>query len=384
MSKLKTHKLPQASPGTNRELVSIHFGDSASGKKAYIQAGLHADEAPGYLVAGRLVDLLDDAEHRGDIRGEIVIVPAANPIGFSQWGTDTVQGRFDNSDHVNFNRRFNDLAEEISKKIAGQLSSKAEENVSLIRACAQKVLLQREPQTETAYLKNLLLMLSHDADIVLDLHCDYQALVHIYTGVPLWPDGADLAAQMGAGAVMVAEDSGDTPFDEANSKFWWKLAARYPQHPIPAACFAATVELRGVLETEPHHTEIDAQNLFVFLQRRGFVAGDPPDLPPLLAEATPLEAVDYVASRGAGIISFLKNPGDVVAAGDVIARVYSPLGNLQTGEPNAEVGVRDIVCRSSGVLFARSVDRFARPGKIIAKVAGKIPLVEKGNYLLTF
>lgn len=379
---IRKHRLTQACMGAERKLVSVHFGPQKSERKAYIQAGLHADEAPGYLVAARLLELLQKADEAGEVLQQIVIVPAANPIGLSQWGTDTLQGRFDNSDNINFNRRYDDLVEETAASIKGKLTAGSDENIQLIRGVIGNILRARKTVTEAEELKNLLLTLSHDADIVLDLHCDFEALVHIYMGRPLWPDGSDLSAQLGAEATLLAEDSGDNPFDEANSKIWWKLAELFPEYPIPPACFAATIELRGILDTDRDLVEQDAQNIFTFLKRRGYIAGEVEELPPLPAEATPLEGVDYVSSPTAGIITFLKKPGDLVKKDERIAEIINPLAALlNKGEVIEKTAV---TCKSSGILYARSVDRFARPGKIIAKVAGKKPLAKKGNYLLTF
>ena len=195
--RVQEHLLPIAAVGTERKIISVHFGPRKSGVKAYIQAGLHADEAPGYLVANRLLELLDAADAAGRINGEIIVVPVANPIGLSQWGTDTIQGRFDASNNINFNRRYYDLCVEIAEKIDGLLGADAEENIELIRKCIGEILAAKQPMTEAEALKHLLLTLSHDADIVLDLHCDHQALLHVYMGTPLWPDGADLSAQTG-------------------------------------------------------------------------------------------------------------------------------------------------------------------------------------------
>lgn len=376
--RIQEHLLPVSAMGTERKIISVHFGPEKSSRKVYVQAGLHADEAPGYLVANRLIQLLEQADKTGGILGEIIVVPVANPIGLSQWGTDTIQGRFDDSDNINFNRRYYDFSDEIAKKIEGHLGDDVEKNVRLIRTCVGEILCAKQPTTEAESLKHLLLTLSHDADIVLDLHCDHQALLHVYMGTPLWPGGTDLSAQMGAGATLLAKDSGDTPFDEANSKIWWELAGRFPGFPIPPACLSATVELRGVADTEPELIEQDAENLYLFLQRRGMVKGEAPPLPPLLAEATPLEGVDYVMATGAGIISFLKQPGDMVAKGEVIAEVTHPMKNSGKGEKLS------ITSKTTGVLFARSADRFARPGKIVAKVAGTEPLEGKGACLLTF
>lgn len=376
--RVREHLLPEAAVGTERKLISVHFGPADADRKVYIQAGLHADEAPGYLVAGRLLEMLHKADAAGEIKGEIVVVPAANPIGLSQWGTDTIQGRFDDSDHVNFNRRYDDLLGELGDRLQGLLGDDARENVAAIRKCAGEILKARQPATEAEALKHLLLSLSHDADIVVDLHCDHQALLHVYMGTALWPEGADLSAQMGAAATLLARDSGDLPFDEANSKMWWDLAEKFPGLPIPPACFAATAELRGVADTDPEYTEEDAKNLYCFLQRRGIIAGEVSPLPELRAAATPLEGVDYLRAESAGILTYLKQLGDRVEQGEVIAIVTQPMKNSGQGEK------RHITSKTSGVFFARSAERFARPGKIIGKVAGARPLEGKGTYLLTF
>lgn len=380
---IQNHILPQSSLGTQRAILSAHFGADRQGAKAYVQAGLHADEAPAYLVAIRLIELLKNADTAGRIVKPIVVVPAANPIGLSQWGTDTVQGRFDNSDNSNFNRGFEDLAEEVSTLIRGKLVNNPDDNIRLIRGVIGDILRSRNPTTESDQLKNLLLTLSHDAAIVLDLHCDFEALLHVYMGRPLWSGNTDLSAQLRAGVTMVSDDSGATPFDEANSKIWWRLAERFPDHPIPAACLAATIELRGVRDTKQSMVEQDANNLFIFLLRRGYITGEVPTLPSLTAEATPLEGVEYISAPAAGIIIFLREVGAYVVKGEAIAEIVNPLLNGTTD--SEEISKKEVVrCTTSGVFFSRSVDRFARPGKIIGKVAGKEPLSQKGKYLLTF
>ena len=102
-----------------------------------------------------------------------------------------------------------------------------------------------EPRGEIAVLRHTLLRLAFDADFVLDLHADNEAVLHLYIGTPLWPDAADLAAELGARAVLLAEVSGGNPFDEACGGPWWALARRFPEAAIPPACLAATVELRS-------------------------------------------------------------------------------------------------------------------------------------------
>lgn len=377
MKSVETRVLPQTSPGTKRALTILRYGLTGGRPKAYLQAGLHADEAPGYPVLQALIEKLDEASERDAINGEIVIVPAANPIGLAQWRDDMLQGRFDFVNSINFNRQHHDLIQELIDSIGPQLSENAEQNVKAIRTRSGEIIAALQPQDEAATLKLLLLSLSHDADIVLDLHCDLDALLHLYIGTPLWPAAEDLAAQMGAEATLLAADSGGTPFDEANSRPWWVLAEHFTNYPIPPACLAATVELRGLSDTDPDMIEGDSDNLFGFLQRRELISGTPAPLPELINPATPLTGVDYVKARSAGIIVYLKKPGEWVKEGDTVARIINPLP-----EDNVQKVV-EVKSRTDGLLFSRNVDRFARPGKIIAKIAGAKALCEAEGNLLT-
>ena len=377
MKTVETRVLPQVSPGTRRSLKILRYGEPGARPKAYLQAGLHADEAPGYPVLHALVQRLDKAATKGAIKGEIIVVPAANPIGLAQWRDDMLHGRFDFVNSINFNRQHHDLIDRLSEAVGPKLGHDADKNVSAIRTCTAELIGALQPDNEAAMLKQLLLSLSHDADIVLDLHCDLDALMHVYIGTPLWPEAEDLSAQMGAEATLLAADSGGTPFDEANSRPWWVLADQFPDHPIPPACLAATVELRGFSDTEPEMIEGDSANLLTFLQRRGLIDGEPDKLPALINGATPLTGVDYVKASAAGIIVYLKKLGDTVAKEEPIARIINPLPEVDDQE------LVEVKSRTDGLLFSRNVERFARPGKIIAKIAGSEPLTEAEGNLLT-
>lgn len=379
--RVASHLLPVASMGNVRCLTAISYGSTGCGKKAYIQAGLHADEAPGYATMHHLLRLLDAADRSGAITGEIVLVPVANPIGVGQWRFNTLEGRFAFSDGVNFNRQHTDLFTQVSDRIQSQLNASAPDNVALIRKTMRQVLEETSPNDEGQCLKHLLLSLAYDADIVLDLHCDAQALLHVYLGTPLWPEAADLAAQMGSEATLLSDDSGVTPFDEACSRIWWRLSEKFPHVPIPPACLAATIELRGQTDVTHAQAAKDAKNIGSFLQRRGFLAGEAPTLPALIQEATPLLGVEHVKARFPGVVFFLKKVGDHVEKGDVIAEIVNP---VEDGADTDSAGrIHPVICQTSGLLFTRNTDCFARPGRILAKIAGETPLKQKGENLLT-
>ena len=369
--------LPVNSMGTERTLTVIHYGDGSKPIKAYIQAGLHADEAPGYLVMHHLIKLLDAADQSGAIQANIVLVPVANPVGADQWHEEVLRGRFDFFNYTNFNRKHLDIIQMVAEHIKDQLTDSADENKQLIRQAMATALQAVSSEDESAQLKHMLLSLAVDADIVLDLHCDYQAITHVYMGTPLWPDARDLSAQIGAQATLLAKVSGGNPFDEACSRIWWELAEKYADKPIPCACLAATVELRGIADVSHELAVQDAQNIYYFLQRRGFITGEAPIVPDLLNEATPLRGVEHIKATTPGIAVFLKTPGDMVKPGDVIVEVIDPLA---TSEKDA---VTPIKTNIEGIVISINVDRFARPGRILSKVAGKKPLAGKGKTLLT-
>ena len=369
--------LPANSMGTVRSLSIIRYGDGSKTHKAYIQAGLHADEAPGYLVMHHLIKLLDQADQMGAIQSSIVLVPVANPIGADQWHEEVLRGRFDTFNMTNFNRKHLDIFHSVSERIKDQLTDAADENKIVIRQAMANVLPTVSTEDESAQLKHTLLSLCFDADIVLDLHCDYQAITHVYMGTPLWPDARDLSAQLGARATLLAKVSGDNPFDEACSRIWWELAEKFPDHPIPYACLAATVELRGIADVSHELAAQDAQNIYHFLQRRGLIAGQASALPDLLSDATPLRGVEHIKATTPGVVVFHKSPGERVKPGDVIAEVIDPLA---ASEKDA---VTPLSTSIEGIVISINVDRFARPGRILSKVAGKKPLADKGETLLT-
>lgn len=362
------HALQPASAGTQRQLRSLHFGAAQSGRKAYIQASLHADEVPPMLVAQHLRVALAEIEQAGLIDGEIVLVPMANPIGLSQELQGAPCGRFDLRTGINFNRNYQHLTAALKPALEPLLGSDAVQNTQHIRRAALALLAAQPALTETDQLKLKLQTLAMDADLVLDLHCDTQAVMHVYTGTPLAEAARPLSALLGAQALLVSEESGDDPFDETVSRIWWELAAHFgPARPVPLACFAATVELRGELQVDDRLAHQDATALLQFLRLRGHIAEGPAlNLPALtlpsagLCEATPLEGVEPIVAPHNGVLIFFKAPGDDVAAGEKVAEVLDPMSDLRT----------PLIASRGGRMFARVSRRYATAGMRVCKVAG--------------
>lgn len=357
----ETLTLPAAGPGVARRLTVLRYRGKRPGPKAYLQAAVHADEVPALLVAQHLREQLTALDTEDRLRGEIILLPYANPIGLTQFLQGWHLGRFELDSGQNFNRGYPDLFEPVAAAVEGRLGADAGANVDLIRHAIRAALPQELPSAENAALKHLLYGLSCDADVVLDLHCDYEATLHCYIGTPLWPAAADLAACLGSPVNLLADDSGGEAFDEANSRLWWRLAARFPQHPIPPAAFAATVELRGERDVDEALAAQDARGLIAFLAGRGFIDGISPPQPATAPQATLLEAVDSISAAQPGILSWSLPLGSEVRRGDRLGELIDP-----------ESGARSpILARNDGLLFARRGHRWVRAGQWIAKIAGR-------------
>src|SRR4051812_3068159 len=116
---MHVQKHPLSGPHSNAvfELTSFHFGTPGAGKKVYIQGSLHADEVPGMLVSQFLRKRLIALEAAGKLAGEVILVPAANPIGLSQAIHGAAFGRFDLTTGVNFNRSYKHVADDLKKSL---------------------------------------------------------------------------------------------------------------------------------------------------------------------------------------------------------------------------------------------------------------------------
>lgn len=358
--------LPAPAPGTRRELQVRRYGTPGARPLAYLHAGLHADELPGLLVLHHLSRLIEKGPD--PVLGEVVIVPVANPIGLAQRVNGYLAGRFELAGGGNFNRNFPDLSEAVADAVRGRLGDSADVNVALIREAALTAAAELPRDSELKALRAALLQLSVTADYVLDLHCDAEALAHLYVADVHRETAAALGAEIGARAVLLEKAPGGDPFDEANAGLWWKLREHLGDVNVPLACFAATVELRGQTDVSDELAAGDAAALYRFLQRGGIIGGDPGALPESLCAPTPLDGTDVLQAPASGLVVYHKALGDRVAAGETLAEIVDPAAD----DPSR--ARTPVVSSASGVLFTRTLRRMLAAGETVAKVAGAEPL----------
>lgn len=370
-----SHTLPSATLGTQRILKAHHFGEQGARPKVYLQAGLHADEWPGFLVLNSLIKLLKDADEKGLIQGEIIIVPVANPIGLAQNFHGYIPGRFAFSDGGgNFNRNWPQLGEKVKKRLKGEVSADGQENVSLVRSIMAQELAALPENTELQGMKKTLLALSMDADEVLDLHCSGEASMHAYVAQEFEEHFKPLLALLGAKVGLSELETGAASFDETNVSVWRTLKSDYA-HLIPWGCRSLTVELRGENDISDEYATQDAQALFAYLVLRNVIAGEAPVIDDSAVVYYPLDAMDLVKTPSAGIVCYRKNIGATVEAGEVIGEVVDLMAD------DVDASRYPLVARADGVFFARVQRRLVVRGESIAKIAGREHLAfrEIGN-----
>lgn len=324
-------------PGIEWRLPVIRFkGSDEAAPKVYIQAALHANELPGTALLHFLCERLRQADAEGAIRGDITIVPQANPIGTAQSHFGELQGRFDLGSRTNFNRDFPLIA-------LGDRQTLVDD-------------LDRYPATER--LKRQLLHMALGADLVLDLHCDDESLQYAYIDEAFWPEAADLASALDMEAVFLA-DGESSAFEEAVGHAW-KHEATEKATRLPGR-LSVTVELRGTRDVYPEMARKDADGLWRFLAVRGIVRDDTVALEPFERTATPLDNIEMIRAPLAGAVLFHRAVGETVAADDLLATIITA--------PGTEGGTIDIRAPQAGLIATRTSQRFARRRDNLMKIA---------------
>ena len=361
----RQYPLLSATPGTHTYLTGLHFGPADASRKIYIQAGLHADEIPGMLVAAVLQERFKALEAAGQLRAAVTLVPLANPVGLGQNVLGSSVGRFDLGSGQNSNRGFPMLHDRIAAAIEGKLGDDGARNVGIIRGAMADALDAIEPANPMASLHKTLMRLAYDADIVLDLHCSRESPMHIYTGEAIWDEVEPLARYLGAKASLLALDAGGQSFDEAFSYTWYCLQQQFGERfPIPHGSLATTIEHRGQRDVSWELATQDAGGILDYLTHIGAIAGVAPAPPPLPYPATPLSGSEYLYAPAPGVIVYCVAPGDLVEPGQTLLEIVDPLTAART----------PVTTQTRGVFFMGRDVRFVRHGDPLARIAGTVPI----------
>ena len=311
-------------------------GSEAAAPSVYIQAALHANELPGTALLHFLLERLRQADAEGAIRGDITVIPQANPIGLAQFHFGEMEGRFDLGSRTNFNRDY-----------------------PLIALAERETLLENFSRRNAAdRLKRTLLHTALGHDLMLDLHCDDESLQYAYIDDAFWPEAADLAATLDMQAVFLS-DGESTAFEEAVGHAF-KHQGGDKLKSVPGR-LSVTVELRGRRDVYPDMAKRDADGLWNFLAGRGVVTDPAHAAKAYTGPALPLDNIEMVRAPEPGTVLFHRDIGDSVKAGDLLATLITT--------PGAPNGTIDVKAAHDGLIATRASARYARRGDDLMKIA---------------
>jgi len=374
-----TRKITGDAPGRTTELHYFRIGPKrkAGVPKVYLQAALHADEQPGIMVLHHLLGLLREADERDELAAEFVVMPMVNPLGMANLGFNQHQGRYDPVSGKNFNRNWLRLFPLIKNQLGDKLGSNPDKNKRLVLKLLGESLKAIKPVSALEQQRHWVTLEAYDADYVFDLHCDNDALIHIFAVPQLSAEMQELADWIGAAGTLLAEDSGGGSFDEVWPSLWLDLKKEYRAAAIPMPPIAATLEYRGQSDVFDELNEQDAIQLYAYFQEQGLITGEPVDAEKMFApEPTDLDATEMVRVDQAGLLAYKVELGDIVEKGQLIAELVKLEGE------GAFLERIEVIAGTSGRIISRNTTKYVWPGCSVAKIVGTETLESRGDYLL--
>ncbi len=243
----------------------FHFkGSQSNAPSLYLQSSVHAAEAQGYLVALLLI------EHfaKNPPKGEVTIVPLANPYGADCKAGEYTAGRFDPVTGDNWNRNYLDLSYKFEKFLQNNKDKIFAEIISLFKQLMQDNI-KAELQKPIAYHKKLALELQQlavTADIVLDLHCDTISKPHIYSA----KYALDSATKLGIEYIIEIPAKFAGALDEASFCPWLALYQQYNKSNPPFEAF--TIELGSQEQINVDDAKAQVESILGYLNEKGVIA----------------------------------------------------------------------------------------------------------------
>ncbi len=321
-------------------------GTHPAAGRAYIQSSMHGSEVQGNAVIAELLEVFARTPPRGDV----VLVPNANPFAVNQKSAEYTLGRFDPSTGENWNRNYwlpelggsrrmpwEQLKRKAWARMAAELRSRLEGNLPF----GQRLALTLQS-------------LAVGADYVIDLHCANVSARHLYT-----PDHAEDAARYFQIPLMLSiPNTFGGAMDESVSCAWWNFwrelkAEGYPQLPslrdIPQGY---TLELGGQEVISREGAGRDAAGILNFLRHKGVVSGRVKK--PAASRVCDLKDYKTIYSRHAGHVDFTAPMGVPVRRGQQLAQTLQ-FGFVPTWLPTlAEEACTPVLRHSSAVVHQGS------------------------------
>lgn len=290
------------------------------GPKVYIQAGMHGGELQGSLVAIKLLDYLKDNLQKG----EVIIVPQANPYGRNQKMTDATVGRFDMVNGDNFNRMYWESDISTDTFLEENTFDNYEAAYLQFKHLLKERIHQKLSPTPwgnkfTHELAWNLQLLATDADIVLDFHTGPCATHYIYT--PSYC--AESALSFNFPSYLVFNNDFAGALDEASSCPVWDLANSWEKktgekvYPIKEAF---TIEFQSQDRICGEEADRELENVLHYLASKELVPT--PSIEKVEQHTGHIDDFKTLFAPKSGLVDYKVKPGDMVREGEVLVEIY--------------------------------------------------------------
>ncbi|MDJ0509206.1 MAG: succinylglutamate desuccinylase/aspartoacylase family protein [Crocosphaera sp.] len=275
---IETLNLFKLASGDEFSLQLYQFVGQKRVKKVYIQSNLHGSEIVGNAVISQLIDSLSNLK-KGQLDGEILLLPVCNPLGTNQRNHFFSSGRYNSYDGKDWNRIFWDY-----EKFCRDLDRFIEDNLKFDSLTIQENFLQKQKAAFQQQLEKIncpssaplfeqyryqLQSLSMDANYVIDIHSSSNKCIDYLFCFPGEQQKSAKYFNINYGVLMDTYD-GDA-FDEAFMKPWLALEKRFETmgRKIKVDRESWTLELGSGMEMQPQSVAIGVAGIKNYLVNKG-------------------------------------------------------------------------------------------------------------------
>ena len=306
--------------GAQLSIPVYRLKSNIAGPKVYIQANMHGAEVQGNAVIFQLLEILKNTK----FKGEITLVPYANPVACNHKNGEYTLGRFDPITGINWNRMYH-FNESIIAPFALQYLQASDAEVDI----AFKQLLHTEITDKLEHnqyglttgqrIAYQLQRMAQQAGIVLDLHTGPISSKHLYC-----PEYAQQSASyFNIEHTILIPNEFDGAMDEANFCPWWKLQTEFKRlgRNFTFNKEAFTVELGSQEQINLELAKEDAKSILSYLAFKNVLSNKQYAPENMTRYACYLKNYKAFYSPMGGMVDYLAEFGKPLPAGQPLARI---------------------------------------------------------------
>ncbi|SES97860.1 succinylglutamate desuccinylase/aspartoacylase family protein [Thalassotalea agarivorans] len=304
---------------------------NGTGPNVYIQANMHGAEVQGNAVIFQLLELLRDTQ----LKGDITLVPYANPVGCNHKNGEYTLGRFDPITGVNWNRMYH-FDDSYIEQFAQQNHATDVEKIKhqfqqrMLQAIEQKLEHNQFGLTTGQRIAYQLQYMAHQADIVLDLHTGPISSKHLYC-----PEYAvESAKYFDIPHTILIPNSFAGAMDEATFCPWWTLTDAFAAQgrAVNFEKESFTVELGSQELIDLEVAKEDAKSILSYLRYKSVLTDEQYQPSNMTRYACWLKDYKAFYSPMGGMVDYLAEFGQPLPPGEPLARILR-MDNYGDGDP---------------------------------------------------